>query len=190
MPDPRWPVLCKFVNGPLDAVVLPLDQIAADEEAGPVEAVMAVHANHQPSLVAGVVLIRRAQPVNQRDEIPRLLRRRRNLGNGREFMVLDAALIQPLGIINGTLMADIDNGFDPAFPIPHKEIRRMRIVDFPQRLHSAEDAGDGLRDRDHGLPFGQVLDVPFAFCGKMLQLPAEGESGVDVFVEKGVDEAG
>ena len=190
MPDPRRPMLCKLVNGPLDAVVLPLDQIAADEEAGSVEAVMAVHANHQPPLVARVVLIRRAQPVDQRDEIPRLLRRRRDFRDGRKLMVLDTPLIQPLGIINGTLVADIDNGFDPAFPILHKEIRRVRIVDFPQSLHGAEDAGDGLRDRDHGLPFGQVLDVPFAFCGKMLQLPAEGESGVDVFVEKGMDEAG
>ena len=39
------------------------------------------------------------------------------------------------------------------------------------------------------MPLGEILDVPFAFGGKMLQLPAEGKSGVDVFIEKGMDEA-
>lgn len=105
-------------------------------------------------------------------------------------MVFDAALVETFGVINGAFVADVDDGFHLPFPIAHEDVRGVRIVDFPEGLHGAEDVGDGFGDGADGLPFGEVLDVPFAFGGKMLQLPAERESGVDVFVEERVDEAG
>ena len=189
MPNTRRSMFRKLINSLLDAEMFLVDKIAADEEAGAVETVVAVYADER-------FCFRRCfrrlctQPIDQLDEIFRLFRRRRDLGDGREFMVLNTALIEALGIIDGTLVADIDDGLDLALPVADEDVRGVRIVDFAQGLHGAEDARDGVGDGAHGLPFGEVLDVPFAFCGEVLQLPAEGESGVDVFVEEGVDEAG
>ena len=193
MPNTRRSIPRKLINSLLDAEMLSLDQVTADEEASAVETVVAVYANESIVLCCfRRKCFRRlcAQPIHQLDEILRLFRRGRDLGDGREFVVFDAALIETLGVIDGTLMADIDDGLDFALPVADEDVRGVRIVNFSQGFHGAEDAGDGVGDWGHGLPFGEVLDVPFAFCRQVLELPAEGESGVDVFVEKGVDEAG
>ena len=46
-------------------------------------------------------------------------------------MVLDASFIQAFGVIDRAFMADINDGLDPPLPILYKDIRGMRIVDFP-----------------------------------------------------------
>ena len=189
MPDTRRSIPRKLIYSLLDAEMFLFDQVAADEEASAVETIVAVHANER-FIVCGFRRGSCAQPIHQLDEILRLFRRRRDLGDGGELVVFDAALVEALGVIDGTLVADIDDGLDLALPVADEDVRGVRIVNLPQGLHGAEDAGDGVGDWGHGLPFGQVLDVPFAFCREVLELPAEGESGVDVFVEEGVDEAG
>ena len=159
MPDAGGSAAHKGIDGLLHAVAFPLDEIGADEETRSVESVVAVHANQaflfmiaivnvimiMIAVIVGVIvgsLIRfvgrrrrgrggEAQSIDQFDKILRFFRRRRNLGDGGEFMVLDASFIQAFGVIDGTFMADINDGLDPPLPIPHKDIRRMRIVDFP-----------------------------------------------------------
>lgn len=105
-------------------------------------------------------------------------------------MILDTTLIQTFRIINGTFVADVDDSFNLAFPIAYEDVWRVGIVNLAKGFHCAKDTSDGFRDWAHSLPFGQVLDVPLALCGKVLELPAKGESSVDVFVKEGVDKAG
>lgn len=102
-------------------------------------------------------------------------------------MICDTALLQAFGVINRTFMADVDDGFNLPLPIPDEDVGRMCIIDCSEGFHGSEDASDGLGDGRHGLPFRDVFHVPFSFCGEVLELPAEGEAGVDVFGEEGVD---
>lgn len=91
----------------------------------------------------------------------------------RELVIFNSTLLKTLGIIDRTLVADVDNGFDLSLPIAYENSRGMGVVDFPECFHCTEDPSNWFGDRSDGLPFCEVLDVPFAFCREVLKLPAE-----------------
>lgn len=104
-------------------------------------------------------------------------------------MILDAAFVEVLGIINRAFVTYVDDGFDFSAPLADETVGTVGLVDLSEGLHGAEDTGDRFRDWPDGLPFSEVLDVPFASGRKMLKLPSEGETAVDVVVEKGLYQA-
>jgi len=105
-------------------------------------------------------------------------------------VVFDAAGFEALGVVDGGFVADVYDGLDAAAPLRDEFVRGVCGVDLAEGFHAAEDSGDGGADGGDGLPFLEVFDVPFSFCGEVLELVGEGEAGVDVGVKEGVDEAG
>lgn len=57
MPDARRSVFRKQINRLLDAKAFPFDQVAADEEARAVEAVVAVHADQRFCFTVIIIII-------------------------------------------------------------------------------------------------------------------------------------
>ena len=97
MSDPRRLRLPESVEGLLNAVASALDEIAADEEARSVEAVVAVHRNGLLCLSVVFGFHLGAQPVDQGDEICYFRRGGRDLADGGELVVLDATLFERPG---------------------------------------------------------------------------------------------
>ena len=164
----------------------PFDQKSTNEEPGPVEPVMAMDADQRAigGIMAGT------QPIDQLDELLSLLRRRRDLGDGGELVVLDAAFLEFLGVVHGAIVTDIDDHPDPATPAPEELFRRMGIVDLTEGFHSAEDTGDRFGDGRNVRPLSEVLDVPFSFGGEVGQLPTDGQAAVYVVCQEGLDVSG
>ena len=63
----------------------------------------------------------------------------------------------------------------------------MGWVDLSGGFHRTEYVCDGWGDRGGGAPAGEVLDSPGGLREEVVLLPGEGEAGVDVGGEEGVD---
>lgn len=113
-----------------------------------------------------------AQPLHQRDEVRHFGRRGRDFGDGGELVVLDAALLEGLRRVDWGVVADVDDGVDVLGPGGGEDGGRVRGVLLAEGLEGAEAVVvDGEGDGGHGLPFREVLDVPFAAGGERLELP-------------------
>ena len=142
VPYPRRSLFAEEVDGLLDGEAFLFDEVGADEEASAVKAIVAVDAYEGAWIGGGgnwVCYRGRggwgggfgAQAVDELDEVADLLDGWRDLGYGREFVVFDPPPIQRLGIVYRTFMADVYDSFDSASPLPHENLRRMRIINLP-----------------------------------------------------------
>lgn len=107
------------VDGVADGEAAALDQVAHDEVAGAVEAVVAVDADK--ILLAPAGLRRRPRPlvhadlVHELDEGGHLRVRRRDLGHRGELVVLDP-LSEALRVVHRVVVADVDYILDDMSP--------------------------------------------------------------------------
>ena len=156
MPDARRPLLLKVVNRILHAISTAFDKIRHEEEACAIEAIMAVYRDESGALL-------RSDLVHEVDEDLDLIRLWRLFGDSGEFVIRDAVVLEAFGVVDGVVVRDVDDSGYFARIFLRNDFGRVFGVNFAEGLHGAEDASDGLRDGWHGLPFLQVLDVPFAF---------------------------
>lgn len=156
MPDARGPLLLKVVNRILHAISTALNEIRHQEKARAIETIMTMNRNETWALLGSDL-------VHEVDEDLDLVRLGRLLGDGGEFVIRDAVVLEAFGVIHGVVVRDVDNSGNFARIFLRHDFRRVFGVDFTESLHGAEDASDGLRNGWHGSPFLQVLDVPFAF---------------------------
>lgn len=133
MADPIRPRSSEGLDSVLDGEPAAFDEVADDEVAGAVEAVVAVDADGgavvaiaPPGLPrGGPGLLVLADPVHERDEVGHLGVGRRDLGHGRELVVLDA-LAEALGVVHRVVVADVDDVLDDVSPLRRRSAKRKK----------------------------------------------------------------
>lgn len=93
-------------------------------------------------------------------------------------MVFDSAFFETCRGVDRVLVGDVDNALHAVWQhlravFLHEDFGSVLFVYFSHGFHGPEDAADGLGDCGRVLPFDEVLDVPFAGDGEMLELPAK-----------------
>lgn len=139
----------KLIDRVLDAVTEPFDEVTDDQKAGPIEPIMAVNADQRAwttavSVSFNLICYFTLQPVNQCDEISRLIHGRRNLRHGRMFMVVDPALLQLLRVVDWVFVADINDCVNFTSMRLGEENRVMLLVYLSEHLQSQERPCDRL----------------------------------------------
>lgn len=191
--------LGKHVNGILQAETTAFHQVANNKISRPVEAIVTMYSNQRPARLfpifcVSTFLLSGSDLVHQRNEAVYLLGGGWDLRHGGKFVVMDSCAFQTSRVINRLVLGDVDDVADDGAVASDEFSWTVYVVDFAKRLHGAEDGfvgrTNGIGNGDDGLPFGEVLDVPFAFAGEVLELPGEGKATGDVVGEEVGDEAG
>ena len=129
MPDSWRLCLLEFLDSFVNAELLLLDKIAANKEAGSVVAVMAVNANGLVGLTIRLHLNSKA--IDKGNEATYFGHCWRNFRDCRELMVVYTAFFHCLSVVDGRIMADVDDSIDLVFPLRNKLLRRMDVVLLP-----------------------------------------------------------